>query len=87
MQLGGIEKRDDHDGGQVIHDRDGSQEDLQRTGHARPQQREHTQREGYVGRRRDRPARPGFGDPAIEREIDQRRQDNTPQRRHTGQES
>src|SRR3546814_20256448 len=56
VDLGGIEERDDDDRAHVVDDRDGDEEQLERGRRAPAKQREDADREGDVGRRRDRPA-------------------------------
>ena len=72
IEAGGIEKGDDRHRAQIIDDRNCRQQQFKRRRRARSQQAEHAQREGDVGRRRDRPA---AGQPAFasrHQSIDQR---------------
>ena len=55
----GVEERDDRDREQVVHDRQGQQERPQRRRQMRADHRQHREREGDVGRGRDRPAPQG----------------------------
>ncbi len=84
-QVACVENRDDGDGAEVVDDRQRQQEHLERERHPVAEQRQHAEREGDVGRRRDRPAgrqsrlAPGHG------EVDQRRHEHPADRRHAGQ--
>ena len=55
-ELARIEERDDDDRAEIVEDRERRQEDLEGGRHARAEEREHAEREGDVGRGRDRPA-------------------------------
>ncbi|MNI55420.1 hypothetical protein D3C73_1103710 [compost metagenome] len=72
-QFAGIENRDDDDRAEVVDDRQGHQEQLQRHRHAFAQQRQYAQREGDVGGGRDRPAVQGRWVVTVEEPVDQRR--------------
>jgi len=67
------------------HDRQRSQEDFQRRGHARSQHRQHAQRKGDVGGGGNGPAMLGGGIAPIASGIDQSRSDHAAQGRETRQ--
>ena len=59
VELGGVEQRDDRAPRRGRRRWRARQEHLERCRHPRPQQRQHAEREGDVGRGRDGPAAPG----------------------------
>ena len=71
--MSGIEQRNDRDGADVVDNRDGQQQQPQRGRGAAAEQGQHANREGNVGRRRDRPAGAQCGIAAAHCQIDQRR--------------
>ncbi len=87
MQRARIEQRDDRHRADIVDDRDGGQKQFERGGHAFPDQRQHTQCERNVGRRRDGPAarQPRIG--RRDQQIDERRDDHARQRRHARQDA
>ena len=73
IEVGGVGDRDDQHRANVVDHRDGHQQQLDRRRHARAEQRQQPQREGDVGRRRDRPAAAQPGLESDDQQIDQRR--------------
>ena len=84
-QVGGVESRDDEHRAKVVDDGEGGEEDLERDRDARPEQGEHTEREGDVGGGRDRPAAQCLWRGPVDGHVDQRRDDHAAERRDAGQ--
>ena len=56
IEVGGVEQGDDQHRADVVDDGDGDQQQLDRGGRMAAEDRQHADREGDVGRGRDRPA-------------------------------
>ncbi len=84
LQAPGVEDRDDHDGPDVVHDREGEQEGLEAGGGVRGRHRERPQGEGDVGGHRHAPALTR-GAPSGHGQIQQGGQHHAADRGHHGQ--
>ena len=76
-----IEQRNNNDGAQIVDDSQRHQKNLQRSGNPITQQRQYAKCEGNIGRRRNRPTLSGNRILAVKREVDQRRNHHSAQRR------
>ena len=84
-EVTGIEEGDDDDGTEVIHDRQGEQEDFQRGWDPVAGQRQDSQCEGDIRCRRNRPAVESGAVAGVDHDIDDRRSQHAAERRDSGQ--
>src|SRR5438094_8806581 len=77
-QLGSIEERNNDDRAKVVDDRQRQQEYLERWRRPRPQQGQHAEREGDVGRGGNGPATKGFLIAPVAGEVDESRAGHAP---------
>ncbi len=82
--VGGVGDRDDQDGTDVVHDRQGEEQDLQRKGDTRAEQGQEPDHERNVGGHRDAPASPP-GPAAFHRQVDGGGHDHPPEGRRDRQ--
>ena len=83
----GIGNGDDGDRAQIVDDGDGGEQELEARRHPLAEQRQHPQRKGDVGRRRDRPAAQRRRIAAVEGDEDRRRNHHPGQGRDAGQDA